>query len=361
MSNVVFFHLFNDRSGSPKVLADVIAHCLADGLDCQLITSNHPEGFLSPFSGITRPLFYRRGNSKVLTLFYYLITQIHMMYLCIRYCRGNDVFYVNTMMPAAAGLAGMRLGKRVIFHVHETSLRPALLKLVLRNIINLTADRVIYVSNYLRGVEPFTRPVLDVVYNSVSVPNVDVVIDKSPLVGTFNVLMACSLKEYKGVYEFLALARTFELEPEYQFNLVLNACSDEIDAELAGALPSNVNVYPRQSNLSEFYQNASVVLNLSRPDGWVETFGLTILEAMSFGLPVIVPTVGGPAELVQDGVNGFLVSCYDIDTLHTRIVQLRVDPILYKRIAASALSRSTDFGDSVFRDNILKNIYACVL
>ena len=32
----------------------------------------------------------------------------------------------------------------------------------------------------------------------------------------------------------------------------------------------------------------------------IETFGLTALEAMAFGLPVIVPTVGGIAEMVEE-------------------------------------------------------------
>ena len=66
-------------------------------------------------------------------------------------------------------------------------------------------------------------------------------------------------------------------------------------------------VYPRQADVAEFYNGASLVLNLSDKDRFIETFGLTALEAMSAGLPVIVPTVGGIAELVEDSVNGYKI------------------------------------------------------
>ena len=37
----------------------------------------------------------------------------------------------------------------------------------------------------------------------------------------------------------------------------------------------------------------------------METFGLTALEAMTYGLPVIVPPAGGIAEITPDGKVGF--------------------------------------------------------
>ena len=67
----------------------------------------------------------------------------------------------------------------------------------------------------------------------------------------------------------------------------------------------NLKVYARQKDVVPFYREASVVLNLSNKEQFIETFGLTALEAMVFGLPVIVPTVGGIAEMVEDGVNGW--------------------------------------------------------
>lgn len=43
------------------------------------------------------------------------------------------------------------------------------------------------------------------------------------------------------------------------------------------------------------------------PSVYLEVFGLVVLEAFSAGRPVIVSKSGGPAELVRDGVDGFVV------------------------------------------------------
>lgn len=47
---------------------------------------------------------------------------------------------------------------------------------------------------------------------------------------------------------------------------------------------------------------------LLQPSIWYETFGLTIIEAMSLGVPVIGFDIGTRKELVIDGVNGFIAN-----------------------------------------------------
>lgn len=51
-----------------------------------------------------------------------------------------------------------------------------------------------------------------------------------------------------------------------------------------------------------------------------EGFGLVLLEAKQYGLPVVgfnCPTC--PADIVIDGVNGYLVTPYDIDDMSDKI------------------------------------------
>ncbi len=60
--------------------------------------------------------------------------------------------------------------------------------------------------------------------------------------------------------------------------------------------------------------------------GCHETFGQTIQEAAASGLPVVAPAVGGPVDLVDDGVTGYLVRPGDADALTAATWRLADDP-----------------------------------
>ncbi len=111
-------------------------------------------------------------------------------------------------------------------------------------------------------------------------------------------------------------------------------------------------VYPRQADVSEFYNDASLVLNLSDKSRFIETFGMTALEAMSAGLPVIVPSVGGIAELVDDGVNGYKIDVQDIDCIVERIDNIFTDKSLYLKLSENALSMSKKYDAASMIDHI---------
>lgn len=51
------------------------------------------------------------------------------------------------------------------------------------------------------------------------------------------------------------------------------------------------------------------------PSLWPEPLGMVALEAMSVGTPVVASNSGGLSELVQHGVNGFLVKTGDVEAL----------------------------------------------
>jgi glycosyltransferase involved in cell wall biosynthesis len=53
-----------------------------------------------------------------------------------------------------------------------------------------------------------------------------------------------------------------------------------------------------------------------------ESFGVVNLEAMASGTPVVSTNNGGPAEVVVDGVTGFLVPPKDPAAIATRVIEL---------------------------------------
>jgi glycosyltransferase involved in cell wall biosynthesis len=67
-----------------------------------------------------------------------------------------------------------------------------------------------------------------------------------------------------------------------------------------------------------------------------ELLGLSLLEAMASGTPVIASAVGGVPEIVRDGETGFLVQPGDVQALHERMNQLLSDAKLASRLGDNA-------------------------
>jgi glycosyltransferase involved in cell wall biosynthesis len=67
-----------------------------------------------------------------------------------------------------------------------------------------------------------------------------------------------------------------------------------------------------------------------------ELLGLSILEAMASGTPVIASRVGGVPEIVLDGETGFLVPPGDVAALHDALARVLSDPALAQRLGANA-------------------------
>jgi glycosyltransferase involved in cell wall biosynthesis len=78
---------------------------------------------------------------------------------------------------------------------------------------------------------------------------------------------------------------------------------------------------------------------------WYEPFGITPVEAMACGVPVIGARVGGVQYSVEDGRTGFLVDAKNADALARRLAHVFSDPsiprLLGKRAKRRAFERFT--------------------
>jgi N-acetyl-alpha-D-glucosaminyl L-malate synthase BshA len=71
-----------------------------------------------------------------------------------------------------------------------------------------------------------------------------------------------------------------------------------------------------------------------------ESFGMGVLETMSFGKPVVATGVGGVSEIVQDRRTGFLVKLGDVPAMTRYVVKLASDPALTAAMGEAARGRA---------------------
>jgi N-acetyl-alpha-D-glucosaminyl L-malate synthase BshA len=74
-----------------------------------------------------------------------------------------------------------------------------------------------------------------------------------------------------------------------------------------------------------------------------ESFGLTALEAMNCGVPVIATEIGGLPEVIVHGETGFLLPVGDVEGMAARAVELLSDPVAQERFKIKARKRAEGF------------------
>jgi len=92
-----------------------------------------------------------------------------------------------------------------------------------------------------------------------------------------------------------------------------------------------------------------------------EAFGIAIVEAMACGLPVVATRVEGVVDIIEEGVDGFLVPPRSPEPLADQILRLLRHPELGKRVGTQArrkVEQNFDIRDMIDR---MANIYLKLL
>jgi glycosyltransferase involved in cell wall biosynthesis len=142
------------------------------------------------------------------------------------------------------------------------------------------------------------------------------------------ILFVGRLHPVKGVrYLIQAMQLVHEKRPEIK--LILVGDGDERDylenltdhlgirecVDFAGEIP--------HERIPDYMSHADVFVLSSLS----ESFGIVLLEAMAWGLPIVATRVGGIPEIIEDGVNGYLVNPGDYQEMADRIQLLLRDEI----------------------------------
>ncbi len=166
----------------------------------------------------------------------------------------------------------------------------------------------------------------------------------------FRVLFVGRVSAKKGILDLVdALAG---LPHELKRETLLVVCGDgEVHLLEAACSARGVAIALRgwvdREVLEREYQQADVLALPSRFEG----MPMAVLEAMSFGVPVVATRVGAVPEVVIDGETGFLVACDDVAGLSEALGMLGRDLSLRTRLGRQAFeqARRYDVSETVRR------------
>lgn len=240
MKHIVCFHLFNDYSGSPKVLKMVLEGLLKKGYPVDLVSSKGGvlDELLS-YKNLRKHSYpYKFSNNPLLAMLRYSLVQLYTFFLAFRWLFRKDVvFYINTLLPVGPALAGRLMCKRVVYHYHENAFVKGAFYKTLAALMQKLAHEIICVSKYQASFLKRTNGVT-VVPNALPKEFTDrLVFNPEAAFDRKTVLMLSSLKEYKGTREFITLSQRL---PDYKFVLVINDTQKNIDKYLENNNLTNI-------------------------------------------------------------------------------------------------------------------------
>jgi glycosyltransferase involved in cell wall biosynthesis len=181
--------------------------------------------------------------------------------------------------------------------------------------------------------------------------------------GTRRVGLVATYARWKGHETFLrALARVAAAQlrgyvvggPVYETS-GSQVTRDELECMARRlALGDRVGFVPFQREVAPVYRGLDVVVHASTK---AEPFGLSVLEAMACGRPVVVSGAGGVRELVTDGEQGLTHPPGDVDALASAIASLLDDPARCERLGASGRRTAVTLFDRARLGDALADIY----
>jgi starch synthase len=162
----------------------------------------------------------------------------------------------------------------------------------------------------------------------------------APPSDTFEVLFVGAVTLRKGIPYLLQAFAAFD-HPHKRLRIVgsldpalkpLLAALPQAHVEFLGPVP--------QLELPALMSSSHVMVVPSIEDG----FGLVVPQAMACGCPVIVSDQAGAADIVEEGISGFVVPARSPQHIAERLQRLADDPQLRDRMSAAALARVQHIG-----------------
>lgn len=296
-----------------------------------------------------------------------LATTAHVVRLARRLRRLRpDVVHTNSLKSALyGGLAGRLAGIPVVWQVHDRVAEDYLPRLAVR-IVRAAASRVpahiIVNSEATAATLPSRRPVTVIPPVIPAFPRRSRPPDLGN--GELRIGMVGRLAAWKGQDLFLrAFAAAF---PDGGATAVVVGAAlygeDDLEPALR-TLAADLGIADRVELLGHRDDAEDVMAGLDilvHASLLPEPFGMVVAEGMALGLPVVAADAGGPAEIIESGVDGLLYPMADAGALTDALLRLAADGGLRRRLGAAGRVRSVAFGPDVVAPAV-QAVYTSVL
>jgi glycosyltransferase involved in cell wall biosynthesis len=158
----------------------------------------------------------------------------------------------------------------------------------------------------------------------------------------FTVVMVANFTKYKDYKNYLELVKYLiengVINKAYAVGEGIYLKSyKELVNDYASDIKSKIIFTGRINNIEEFLCDKNIGILFST-EKYGEGISNSILEYMASGLIPIISDIGASREIVNDGVNGYLVNKYDKESITSIIRELRTNSNLYSRIQESAIN-----------------------
>jgi len=246
----------------------------------------------------------------------------------------THLYKSNLYVRLAAAICGCR---KVIFHEHGGILMKPLRHRICEAILQYVTDCFIFISqhdrDYFRSHSWLSEKSRMVVLNN---PCVIEGTKSTPRVSSqiVTIGMVGQLNQMKGhIYCLQALAMLQKRGVNLDVYLVGDGAEKYHLEEFCRAHAITAHFPGNVLDVSSYYEKFDVFIHPSLSEG----FGMVIVEAMSFGLPVIATNVGGIPEIITNGQNGLLVEPSSAEAIENVLSLLISDKELNSRLSKNAL------------------------
>jgi glycosyltransferase involved in cell wall biosynthesis len=260
-----------------------------------------------------------------------------------------DVIHTNSLKAALyGGLTGRLLGIPVVWQINDRisdDYLPRQAVRLMRSAATRLPDHIIVNSHATAATLPVLRPVTIIphVVPPQAMAPARAARDQGPL----RVGLVGRLSPWKGQDIFIRAFAIAFAGTDAVALIVGGALfgEDHIETGLRSlaedlGIADQVHLLGHRDDVHDVMSGLDVVVHASTIP---EPFGMVIGEAMALGVPVVAANAGGPAEIIEHGVNGLLYRMGDPGELAGALRVLADDPALRQRLASAGRATARAF------------------